>query len=143
MNEAYYHSQIRLKQQEIYRIEDELREKKQDLEELYHFKQEHQQQTSEIRHNFEARSQKLNRSMVDSKQVKFLASYAQVMKEMLQEKNKFLDKKEEEQQAVKQAIIRLTDEIERLKNQRMLLNNAVSDLQYDLRKERMKADVSK
>lgn len=140
MNEAYYHERIRNKQQELYNIEDELREKQRDLENLFDFKREHRSKSNEIDQHFQARRQRLRQVSVNSAQVKFLASYTQSMEGLLSEKDRYLQEKEEEQQEIDRGIRRVEQEIESLRSRRMLCENQLSDLHFQLRMERMKKD---
>lgn len=140
MNEAYYQQRIRNKQQELYGIEDELREKQRDLENLFDFKREHHHKVNEISQHFQARQQRLRQVPVNSAQVKFLVSYTKSMEGLLSEKDRYLQKKEDEQQEIDRGIRRVEQEIDSLRSRRMLCENQLSDLQYQLRVERMKKD---
>lgn len=140
MNEAYYQQRIRNKQQELYGIEDELREKQRDLENLFDFKREHHHKVNEISQHFQTRQQRLRQVPVNSAQVKFLVSYTKSMEGLLSEKDRYLQKQEDEQQEIDRGIRRVEQEIDSLRSRRMLCENQLSDLQYQLRVERTKKD---
>ncbi|WP_086347458.1 hypothetical protein [Candidatus Enterococcus clewellii] len=138
MKESYYQGQMKAKQQEIYQIEDELRVKQREIEYLHIFKQEHQKKTAEIEAHFQHRNQRIKQSAVDDVQVKFLRSYQMSMGDLLKENSLHTQRKEEEQQEITHAVQRLEDEIVTLRRQRVIYENQLSELHYQMKMDRGK-----
>ncbi|GGC91050.1 hypothetical protein [Enterococcus wangshanyuanii] len=140
MNEAYYQTRINQVQQQIYGIEDAIREKEKDLDYLYQFKEEHQKSIRSIEQNFQQRSDRLNRTSINATKVKIFQSYSKSMTDLLQQKQQYLQKKNDEQSEISRGIDRLLNELEELRRQRFSYEDQLSDLYYRLRLERMKVN---
>ena len=95
----------------LQRLEEEVRQKQRDLEDLRHFKAQHVVNSERINQYFEVQQQRLHRATISEQQVGIFHNYKQGMLALLKETGCYLQNMEEEQAVINQAIGLLEQDI--------------------------------
>ncbi|MBL1228564.1 hypothetical protein IW492_04865 [Enterococcus sp. BWB1-3] len=106
-------------QQQIFDIEDQIRKKEQDLNDLYHLKKQHTAQMDDISWNFYERNRRIEQVSSDAFDLNFYRGYREFMGKLILESKKYYQKSEEEHLAITRIIYQLEQEITDLKQQRI------------------------
>lgn len=140
MDESYYLRRININRQRLESIERKIYMKKKDLEDLYEFLKKHNEFISKLNEDFQRRKNRVNHVNIVESEVRVYSQLKEVMNNILtgKENQTIMHKKEEESRYIKKVIKDVEYEIHDLEIQRNSISNNISDLNYKLRKVRLK-----
>ncbi len=140
MSESYYLNEIYRTRQSIEKLEEEIYKWNQKLNDLREFFQHHRESVYQIQEHFQTRRARVSNIGINDKEVKIFAQYKEHIMGLLNgsENQRILSQKKDESQYITRKISEVENKIQSLERQKYQLEQRISDLNYLLRRERLK-----